>query len=90
MVNIDSTNDLIKECTGDIIMSICMIGNTCLSLSIVNNYYINECYIDEDYEYEDYKYNIFYKVINALVGVSLAYPYYILYTKYIKIHLKNE
>ncbi len=85
MVNIDSTNDLIKECTGDIIMSICMIGNTCLSLSIVNNYYINECYIDEDY-----KYDIFYKGINILVGVSLAYPYYILYTKYINFYLKNK
>ena len=83
MVNIDSTvifDD--PECTGDIIMSICMIGNTCLSLSIVNNYYINECYIDEDY-----KYDIFYK---GIVGVSLAYPYYILYTKYINFYLKNK
>lgn len=77
MENINSSDELIKEYTGDIIMSICCIGNSFLALNILNNYYI----------YEDY--NIFYNFINTVLGFSLAYPYYILLKKYIKIHLKN-
>jgi len=77
--NLNELNELIRECTGDIIMSICFLGNTFLASSVVNNYFIN----DEDDD------NILYNIINVVIGLSLAYPYYILYTKYINFHLKN-
>jgi hypothetical protein len=72
MENINDTNDLIKECTSDIIMSICFLGNTFFALSIFNNYYI-----DKDY-------NNLYNSMNLIIIFSLVFPYYILYTKYIK------
>jgi hypothetical protein len=72
----ENNHELIKECSGDIIMSICFLGNTCVALSILNYYYI-----DEDYD------NL-YNIINTIAYFSLAYPYYILYTKYIKFNVK--
>jgi hypothetical protein len=77
---LNELNELIRECTGDIIMAICFLSNTCLASSIINNYFINN---DDDDNY------IFYNIINVVIGLSLAYPYYILYTKYINFHLKN-
>jgi hypothetical protein len=74
----ENNTELIKECTGDIIISICNIGNAIVALNILNNYYI-----DEDYD-------ILYKFINVLLGISLAYPYYILFTKYIKFYIKYK
>ena len=59
------TNNLIKECTGDIITSICYLGNVNVTLSILNNYYI------------DKEYDNLYNGINIIVLFSLAYPYYI-------------
>lgn len=67
----ENTNKLIKECTSDIIMSICFLGNSCIALSILNNYNVDE------------NYDVLYSIINMLLVFSLAYPYYILYTKYI-------
>jgi hypothetical protein len=68
----ENNSKIIKECTADIIISICHLGNSCLALSILNNYNINESY------------DMLYISINILLIFLLGYPYYILYKKYKK------
>jgi hypothetical protein len=71
----ENNNEFIKECTSDILMSICFLGNAFLALNILNNY--------EDYD-------MLYIAINIFMGFSLAYPYYILSTKYINFTIKYK
>ena len=69
---------LIKDCIGDVILTIICLGNICLAL--YNLHLKLDC---------DENYNVF-SFWNIFLGISVIFPYVIMGRKYINMFRKNN